>query len=275
MTAKTLTKKRLFAGAMVALVMLSACSDSDNIIAEVNGKPVYASEFQAYLELKRVPLDDEKKVARHKQDYLEREALADQIEQGDYVSPAMAKAEVNEFRKQMLISRHFGNYLADKVSQEAVSNYYAANKSEFQSEQIKVSHILIRTNSAMGKEERQARLTKAREVYSKLREGRDFSALASQYSEDTISAKQGGSLGWVKRGDIDPVFSERVFSMSVGDLSEPFATPFGYHIVQIEEDVKTVEEPFETVKGDIRYQLRQAAKDAEMERLLSEVEIEE
>lgn len=267
--------RSLFAGVMVALVMLNACSDSDNIIAHVNGEPVYASEFQAYLKLKRIPLDDEKKIARHKVDYLEREALASMIEQGDYVSKEMAKAEVNEFRKQMLISRHFEAYLAEKVSDEAISNYYAANKNEFQTKQIRVAHILVRTNSAMSKEERQARLTKAREIYSKLRESGDFSELAAQYSEDTISAKQGGSLGWIKRGDIDPVFSERVFSMKAGDISEPFSTPFGYHIVQVEEDEKIVKEPFNKVKGDIRYRLRQAAKDAEMERLLSEVEIEE
>ncbi|WP_339344189.1 peptidylprolyl isomerase [uncultured Alcanivorax sp.] len=259
----------------VIMSLVAGCSDSDGIIAEVNGKPVYASEFQAYLELKRIPIDDEKKKARQKQDYLEREALASMIEQGDYVSKEMAKAEVNEFRKQMLISRHFETYLAEKVSDEAISNYYAANKNEFQSKQIRVAHILVRTNSAMSKEERQARLTKAREIYSKLRESGDFSELAAQYSEDTISAKQGGSLGWIKRGDIDPVFSERVFSMKAGDISEPFSTPFGYHIVQVEEDEKTVEEPFNKVKGDIRYRLRQAAKDAEMERLLSEVEIEE
>lgn len=275
MTRNTLSMRSLFAGVMVALVMLNACSNSDNIIAHVNGEPVYASEFQAYLKLKRIPLDDEKKIARHKVDYLEREALASMIEQGDYVSKEMAKAEVNEFRKQMLISRHFETYLAEKVSDEAISNYYAANKNEFQSKQIRVAHILVRTNSAMSKEERQARLTKAREIYSKLRESGDFSELAAQYSEDTISAKQGGSLGWIKRGDIDPVFSERVFSMKAGDISEPFSTPFGYHIVQVEEDEKTVEEPFNKVKGDIRYRLRQAAKDAEMERLLSEVEIEE
>ena len=233
--------------------LVAGCSDSDGIIAEVNGKPVYASEFQAYLELKRIPIDDEKKKARQKQDYLEREALASMIEQGDYVSKEMAKAEVNEFRKQMLISRHFETYLAEKVSDEAISNYYAANKNEFQSKQIRVAHILVRTNSAMSKEERQARLTKAREIYSKLRESGDFSELAAQYSEDTISAKQGGSLGWIKRGDIDPVFSERVFSMKAGDISEPFSTPFGYHIVQVEEDEKTVEEPFNKVKGCLLY----------------------
>lgn len=264
----------VFASAFLALV-LTACGTQDDTLAEVNGEPIHRSDFQAYLKLKRVDPDDDKAVRRYKQEYLEREAIAGIAERSEYVDSGLARAELNEFRKQMVISRHFENYLREKVTPEAVRNYYASHPEEFRSEQVKVAHILIRTNPAMSKEERQARLTRARDLHSKLMQGAEFGALAGRYSQDTVSAKQDGSLGWLKRGAIDPVFSERAFALQPGQVSEPFATPFGFHIIKAEQGVKTVETPFESVKGDIRYRLRQAAKDAEMKRLLSEAEIKQ
>jgi peptidyl-prolyl cis-trans isomerase C len=186
----------------------------------------------------------------------------------------MADVEVAEFRKQMLISRYFENYLNDKVSDEAIQNYYNTHPQEFQIEQAKVAHVLIRTHDKMSDEERRARLTLAQEAYAKSKTDIPFEEIVVQYSEDTISAKQGGVIGWVKRGAIDKVFSERVFSMAPNEISEPFATPFGYHIVKLIEAPQTIKTPFEKVKGDIRYRLRQEAKQSEMERILASVRIE-
>lgn len=267
------TNMKISLGILMAL-LLASCDNSDNEIAEVNGRSIYQSQFDAYLDLKRVPKQDEKKVERMLEDYLQREALADLVADADYFDQRMAEAELNEFRKQMLISRYFEGFLNEKVSDEAVQNYYNTHPDEFKTEQVKVAHILIRTHDKMSDEERQARLTQAQEVYGKLASGGKFEDLAAKYSEDTVSAKNGGSLNWVKRGSIDPVFSERVFNMEPGQVSEPFVTPFGFHIVKVLEGVQVIEAPFDRVKGDIRYRLRQSAKQAEMDRLLAEAEIE-
>lgn len=251
--------------------VLAACGGEK--VGSVNGRTVSQEEFSSYLSFKRVPQQDEKRVETLLKDYMQREALADLIEDADFVDPAILEAELNEFRKQMMISRYFEQYLEENVSDEALKNYYATHSDEFQQEKIKVAHILFRTHEKMSDAERQAMLTKAQEAYSKARAGESFAELAEQYSEDTISAKQGGELGWVRRGAIDPVFSGKVFEMKAGDISEPFASPFGYHVVKVQEDAQTVTTPFEKVQGDIRYRLRQQAKQAEMERLLAEADI--
>lgn len=271
---KHFTKTIVTTGLVAILMSVGGCGDADGEIAEVNGRPILQSEFDAYLELKRIPKEKDTRAERLLEDYLQREALADLVADSQYIDQRLAQAEVNEFRKQMLISRYFENFLEDRVSAEAVRNYYNTHPEEFRSEQIKVAHILIRTHDKMSDQERQVRLTHAQEIYGKLASGKDFAELAAAESEDKVSAKSGGSLGWVKRGSIDPVFSERVFAMQAGDVSEPFATPFGFHIVKVLEDVQVHEPPFEKVKGDIRYRLRQAAKQAEMERLMAEAEIE-
>ena len=85
----------------------------------------------------------------------------------------------------------------------------------------------------------------------------------------------GGDLGWLQSGAIDPVFSDRIFKMKAGDVSEPFQTSFGYHVVKILEPRQVVKRSFESVKGDIRYKLRSESKQAEMARLLTQVTVEE
>ncbi|MCF6209888.1 MAG: peptidylprolyl isomerase [Gammaproteobacteria bacterium] len=261
---------------MLTGALIAGCSNDpgDKSVAQVGSKKISQQEYDDYLKFKRVPAQDTDRSERLLDDYLEREAISAQVADSDYIDAQMAEVEVNEFRKQMLISRYFESYLNDRVSEEAVQNYYNTHKGEFQTEQVKVAHILIRTNDKMSEAERKARLTLAQEAYGKARTDKSFEELAEQYSEDKVSAKQGGVIGWIKRGAIDPVFSEKVFSLVVNEISEPFATPFGFHVVKVVEAARIVKTPYEKVKGDIRYRLRQEAKQAEWERLLSQVKIE-
>jgi peptidyl-prolyl cis-trans isomerase C len=126
----------------------------------------------------------------------------------------------------------------------------------------------------MSENERKAKLTTAQEAYSKLKAGAAFDEIAKSYSEDTVSGKKGGDLGWMAEGAVDKRFSDKIFSTKQGEVSEPFETGFGFHIVKVLEGPMVIKEPFDTVKGRIRYQLRTEAKDAEMQRLVSDVDIE-
>jgi peptidyl-prolyl cis-trans isomerase C len=126
----------------------------------------------------------------------------------------------------------------------------------------------------MSETERKAKLTAAQEAYSQILAGKNFAEIARDYSEDKISAKKGGDLGWLKEGSIDSKFSEVLFGLKPAEVSEPFETPFGFHMVKLIDGPRIVRKPFDAVAGDIRYQLRNKAKKAELERLLSTVKIE-
>ena len=257
----------------VFFAVITACDGGGKTIANVGSKSIKQQEFNAYLKFNRVPVQDEKRVERMLEDYLQREAISQQAMESDFIDPDLVKVEIEEFRKEMLIGRYFENFLKDKVNDEAVRNYYNSNQDQFNVEKVRVSHILIRTNKSMSDIERQALLTKAREAHSKVTSGSEFEKIVEQYSEDKVSAKKGGDIGWIKKGAIDPVFSEKVFSMKKGDITEPFATTFGFHIVKLMDEPQVIKAPFEKVKGNIRYQLRQQAKQAEVERMLNSVEI--
>jgi peptidyl-prolyl cis-trans isomerase C len=243
-------------------------------IATVNGKKIGEEEFNKFLQFKRVPVGDEARKTRMLEQYLEREALAEMIEKQNLLDNDLIQTELQEFKKEMLISRYFEKYLSEQVTDQAVSNYYNTKASEYEQKKAHVAHILIRLNKKMSEQERQAKLTTAQEAYSKVRTGEDFATIAETYSEDKISAKKGGDLGWVKEGTIDKRFSQTVFGMKVDEVTEPFETPFGFHIVKLIEPPQVVKQPLEAVAGNIRYQLRNQAKKAEMERLLKDVTIE-
>ena len=261
--------------AIFTFVLIAGCGSDGENIANLNGRKISKAEFDTFLKFKRVPADNEKMRARLLDQYLEREALADVIEEQALLDEQMVRVELNEFRKEMLISRYFEKFLQDKVSDQAVRNHYNTHAAEYEEKKAHAAHILIRTNKRMSEPERQAKLTTAQEAYSKIRAGKDFAEIAANYSEDKISARKGGDLGWLKQGSIDKRFSKTVFEdLQKGEVSEPFETPFGFHIVKVLEAPQVVKKPFEAVAGDIRHQLRSQAKKAELERLMTEVKME-
>ncbi|TQV87456.1 peptidylprolyl isomerase [Aliikangiella coralliicola] len=249
--------------------LLFACGSSEEIIAKVGDKAITKKQFEAYLQFKRVNSKDEKQREAHLKLYLEREKLTAAIEKSKALDDALMQAELEEFKKEMLISRYFEKHLRDKVSDDAIRSYYASNSGNYESKKAKVAHILIRTEQKMSETERTARYTRAAEAYSQLTSGKDFAEIAKQYSEDSVSVKKGGVIGWINQGAIDPLFSKKVFEeMKKDQVSEPFQTSFGYHIVKLLEEPAVVKKPLESVKGDIRYQLRQKVRQAETERLM-------
>ncbi len=255
-------------------LVLTGCDAAGPSIARVNGEAISEAQFTQYLALKRIDGADEKRRNAALEEYLQREALAGVITQQPTLDEAAIAAEVNEFRKELLINRYFDEYLRDRVSEEAVRNYYTAHADEYEQEQVKVAHLLIRTDRNNTQAERQARLTTAQDAYGRIYAGQDFAAVVTEFSQDQVSAKKGGELGWLKRGAIDKRFSDVAFGLAPDAVSEPFETPFGYHIVKHLDGPMTTRRPFDSVKGDIRYQLRRDAKQAEIERLLALTRVE-
>ncbi len=249
-------------------------ADASRVIAEVNGEKISDSNFQSYLQYKRIPNSDAKAADAALADYLQREGLAQVILSQKVLDSQRIETEVNEFRKQMLISRYFEQYLKEHVTEEAVRNFYASNAERFQSKKAHVAHVLIRTNPKMTEQEREVLLTKAQEVYSKAMSNEAFEKLAQQYSDDSLSAKKGGDLGWITQESIDPAFVKAAFALKSGEVSAPVTTAFGFHVIKVLEEAQVVKKPYESVKGDIRFELRQQAKAAEQKRLESLVSIE-
>jgi peptidyl-prolyl cis-trans isomerase C len=254
---------------LAVLPLLVACGESDNPPAKTTAVEQTDTQFAAYLKLKRIADNDQARIKRAKEEYSRQERMADAIAAEPLLDKDLIDAELNELRKQMLMSRYFEKYLQQSVTDEKLQNYYSAHAEQYQSTQAKAAHILLRVGNKMSEAERQAVLTSSHEIYSKLTSGQNFAELAKNYSQDTVSAKRGGELGWLKEGAVDKEFSQQLFALKPGEYSKPILTSFGFHIVKMLEEPQVIKKPFEAVKGDIRYQLRQEAKNAEVTRLLA------
>ncbi len=101
---------------------------------------------------------------------------------------------------------------------------------------IKVAHILIANDPELSKTEDPE--GKINEIYKQIRTGKKFEELAAQFSDDTRTASQGGMMPMFGVGRMVPEFEEVAFSLKEpGDISEPFETPYGWHIVKLIEKV--------------------------------------
>ena len=226
---------------LLLVVGLLGCGDGSRL-ASVDGRAVSAAEFEAYLKLKRIDTQDESRRKALLKQYMQREALAAAIEKSDLLDRRQIQAEVNEFRKEVLISRYFNEFLKQQLSDEAVRKYYEAHKDDFSEQQIHAAHILIRTHSMMTPEQSQAMQARAVEIRGQILKGLSFVEAAQKYSQDKATAANGGDLGWIKQEAMGRQFTDAAFKLQAGELSEPLATPFGYHLIKVLEPLRTVPE---------------------------------
>ena len=147
---------------------------------------------------------------------------------------------------------------------EDVSDYYTRHLDMFQrQEQVRARHILFKVASSAAAEQEEQVRGRAEAVLASLRNGADFATLAQQHSEDTATAAQGGDLGYFPRGQMVAPFEEVAFSLPVGQLSELVRTPFGWHILQVEDKREAATKPLAEVEPEIKDKLRDdKARDA-------------
>lgn len=121
----------------------------------------------------------------------------------------------------------------------------------FQQEQpggeVRARHILFRVPPDASPQVRSELTQRAQQVQQQAASGADFGALARQHSEDPGSAEQGGDLGYFQRGAMVPPFEEAAFALEAGQVSGLVETPFGIHIIKV-EDKRMAD--FESMRAD-------------------------
>ncbi len=116
---------------------------------------------------------------------------------------------------------------------------------------VKASHIMVRFSRNMSGEDSLARRNKIFEIAQLLSEGADWDEMCRVYSEDAASKMKGGVLQPFRTGNMPPAFSEAALNLqNPGDISDPVMTPYGWHIIKLDE-ILGIEE-FEEVESKIR-----------------------
>ena len=133
-----------------------------------------------------------------------------------------------------------------------IERQYQQNKDQYSTpEQVRASHILLNTE---GKDESAVK-AQAESLLKQVRDGGDFAALATKFSQDEASAKNGGDLDYFGRGRMVKEFEEVAFSLAPGSISDLVKTQYGFHIIKVVDKKPATTKPLEEVRQQIADQL--------------------
>jgi len=163
-----------------------------------------------------------------------------------YMRPESADLQYAELRLEALAAQQ-------EVTDADLHAAYEKEKSRLEvPEKRHARHILI-----TGKDDAAA-LALAQQVLSQAKSGKDFGALAKQYSQDPGSAQNGGDLGWAERSTFVKPFADALFGMSAGEITGPVKTQYGYHIIRLDEIQRGKSKSFEEARTELEAQVRRA-----------------
>lgn len=184
-----------------------------------------------------------------------------------------ARSRKEGFDKKPEVKEQVGyvidNYLAEAylrkvvtanvtVPEEELKKYYAEHEKDFVvPRSARVRHIFFEVPPEAAAEQREKTRAKAEAVLKKLKEGADFAVVARASSEDADSAAKGGDLGVLSPGKTNSEeFENAVFALKAGETSPVVKTPFGYHIIRVDERTEQRTAGFDEAKDYIRTVLK-------------------
>jgi foldase protein PrsA len=251
-------------GTAALCVSLAACNNGGGgSVAAVNGQNISRADFDRKLEsspiakqvfgqmvqqqlIDQYARDKKVDVSQADIDKKETETKA-RMQPGQYEQilkqQSLTEQDVqNIFKQQLVLEKAVAPQV--HVSDSDIKAYFDKNRTVFDKPaQVRARHILV------------ADPAKAKEVLAKLKAGGNFDALAKQYSNDPASKDKGGELGFFNRGQMVGPFSDAAFAAKVGQTVGPVKSPFGYHIIQVEEKKPAQPASFASAHDTIKTQL--------------------
>ena len=146
------------------------------------------------------------------------------------------KAELRDGIREQLVIREMQGKITKEISvtPSEVKRFFSKVPSDslpFYSSDVEVAQIVrVAKISNSQKEQTKAKLN---ELRARLLQGKNFNELAKQYSEEPAAKMTGGELGYAGRGSMVSSFEKTAFSLKKGEISQPFESPFGFHIMQL------------------------------------------
>ncbi|MGL6105077.1 peptidylprolyl isomerase [Romboutsia sp.] len=152
--------------------------------------------------------------------------------------------------------KHFENTI--NISEKEIEDYYKNNTKDFNQNEINASHILIstvdRNKNSVNDEEKEMLKKNASDILLRINNGETFEELAKKYSDDKVTGKYGGNLGYFTKEAKNIEFTNSIFKLNKSDSYKIIETSYGYHIVKINDErirIRTLEESKNEIKDEI------------------------
>lgn len=235
--------------AMLIVASSAGAQTADPVVMTINGKPVLRSEFEySYNKNNSETVVDKKSVADYVPLFVNYKLKVLAAEAAGIDTTSAFRKEFLSYRDQQVRPSFIND---DDVEAEA-RKIYKETQTRIDSNGglVRPSHILLMLKQNVTQAEQDAAKLRADSIYTALVKGANFADLARRLSDDKGSASRGGDISWVQKGQTVKEFEDVVFAMKKGELSKPFLSPFGYHIVKLMDKQNFF--PYDTLRADIR-----------------------
>ena len=257
----TLRTLRITAAALFLSTPVFA-QDADTVVATVNGTDITLGQMisvretlpQQYQQLQPSVLFS------GILDQLVQQTLLAQTVEGNISKRSTLSLQVQ--RTAVLANEAIANEIAKRVDETAIQAMYDVKYGNFQgSPEFNASHILVETE-----EEAQA-------IATEIRAGADFAETAKEKSTGP-SGPRGGALGWFGPGQMVPEFEQAVTELSVGEVSNPVQTQFGWHVIILNESRTQPAPTLGEVRGELEIDVENEIASAYIAELSSEADVD-
>jgi peptidyl-prolyl cis-trans isomerase C len=234
---------RILAATAAILMLGSVAADAqETVVAKVNGKTITEGDMrlaEAEIGSELGSLPDATKRRVLVEFLIENQLFADAAEGQKLAAGADYNDRMQYWRRRSLRDLYFDKTVKDSVSDAEAKKFYDTQVGAKPEEEVRARHILVDSKE------------QARELFEKVAYGTDFAELAKQHSKDPGSKDQGGDLGYFSKGQMVPQFEEAAFKLQKGEVSQPFQTQFGWHIIKVDDRRAGQVVPFDSVKERI------------------------
>jgi peptidyl-prolyl cis-trans isomerase C len=232
--------------------VLGACTGRD-VVAKVDGTKLHQADLAAY----RGARGRDPKEALG--ELVDRTLLAQAARKAGVDDDPTVRARVRAAEREILAQAYAERELGGATSEEKLRKRYSEEKERLVRKEIHVAHIAVQIVQR-DPSSRVAAQSKASRIYSRITGGEPFEKVARDLSDDPVSKGRGGDLGPIREGQVDSRFFDAAAALKRGEVSKPFESAFGFHVVKALEDARTVTPSFEEVRGVLAAEARVAAE---------------
>jgi peptidyl-prolyl cis-trans isomerase C len=192
---------------------------------------------------------------------LRRELLLQEAEKRKIGDQAEVTEQLASLRRDLMIRALIQEEIGRvKVEEAEVQAYYKDHPDEFSGDKVRARHILVKTEE------------EARMILDRVHKNEPFETLAKTFSKDGGTASRGGDLDYLTWEQMVPEFAKAVFALKPGEVSDVVKTPFGFHVIKLEDRKKGQPLAYEQVKDQIHRQLLEQRQGERFQAWMKELE---
>ncbi|MDR1113930.1 MAG: peptidylprolyl isomerase [Candidatus Margulisbacteria bacterium] len=249
---------------LLGIFLLSGLFAADKILATIGAAHnITDADVKAYVDSLPAQYTQFYSTAEGQREILNRlinnKLLAIEAKAQGYEKDPEVLKTLESIKEDIMTDWYIKSNLSDiAVNDAEISKYYNDNKAKFvQPEAVRASHILVDTEEEL------------KTAQAELSKGRDFAAVAREFSTDPGSAAQGGDLGFFTKGQMVEPFERAAFALKKGETTKSAVkTQFGWHIIQATDRRAEAQRPLDEIKQDIREALLQQKQTTKYDQLV-------